>query len=640
MDSAVAQVVDGARALSDFIAKPRGRVSQTVLGTFDEVARTVEVSFASEEELVDRGSFFERLMHDKDSIRARRLENGLAVCVNHSTDDQVGVVDGWSLGTDRRSRAVCRFGASERAEDIFRDVRTGIRQLVSVLYIIHKARLADFEHEGKPVVLIDEWEPLEISFVPVPADPSVGVGRSIDTEDAGGGTAPAEQPKEGKKMDDNTTTATAPSVDMNKVTADAQRSAEQRVKEIVAIGQRHGMADFAMEHVGRGSSVDEFRMAVLEKLGNVTKVTGTPNIGMSERDVKQFSTARLVRALANPNARDLQTAAGFEFECSAEAKRLSGRSNENIVLPYDVLVAKRDLVVGTANAGGYLKGTDHMGDSFIDVLRNKMMCVQMGATEMMGLQGDVAIPALTAGGTGYWVDESTAPTESTQTLGQVPLAPKVCGTYTEISKKLLAQSSPSVDQLVENDLALAIALAVDKAVLHGGGTNEPTGLATLCTAPTAAQGGATGAATTYAKLVHLEAALAANNVDAATVAFMTNPKVRGLLRRIFPNTTGGDIPVYTDGADGFGRVLGYRVGVTNQVKSDLEKSTSGTVLSAIFFGDWSQVIVGMWGNGIELIVDPYSLSTKGWVRVTALALADSYIRNTGAIVTILDVSTT
>jgi HK97 family phage major capsid protein len=121
--------------------------------------------------------------------------------------------------------------------------------------------------------------------------------------------------------------------------------------------------------------------------------------------------------------------------------------------------------------------------------------------------------------------------------------------------------------------------------------------------------------------------VAGGNADVGSLAFLTNSKVRGKLRLTFPNTTGGDTALWSDGPDGYGRLLGYRAAVSNQVRSDLAKSSSGSVLSGIFYGNWRDAILFMWG-GVELIVDPYSLSKTGALRLVAFKSVDFKVRRT------------
>jgi hypothetical protein len=79
--------------------------------------------------------------------------------------------------------------------------------------------------------------------------------------------------------------------------------------------------------------------------------------------------------------------------------------------------------------------------------------------------------------------------------------------------------------------------------------------------------------------------------------------------------------------------------VSNQVSSTLTKGTAEDVCSAIFFGNWADLILGMWG-GLDIMVDPYTHSTSGTMRVVALQDVDFGVRHAQSFAAMLDALTT
>jgi HK97 family phage major capsid protein len=294
----------------------------------------------------------------------------------------------------------------------------------------------------------------------------------------------------------------------------------------------------------------------------------------------------------------------------------------------------RDLVVGTPTAGGNLVATDLMSQSFIELLRNKMIVRAAGATVLAGLVGDVAIPRQTGGATAYWVAESGAPTESQQTVDQVALTPKTVGAFTDISRKLLKQSSIDVEMFVRNDLATVLALAIDLAALHGSGaSNQPTGIASTSGIGSVV-GGTNGLAPAWSHIVDLESEVAIDNADVGALAYITNPKVRGVLKQT-EKASGTAQFVWERGSQ---PLNGYPAFVTNQVASNLDKGTSVGVCSAIFYGNWADLLIGMWG-GLDVLVDPYTGGTAGTVRVIELQDVDIAVRHAQSFAAMLDALT-
>ena len=146
-----------------------------------------------------------------------------------------------------------------------------------------------------------------------------------------------------------------------------------------------------------------------------------------------------------------------------------------VLVPYEV--QKRDMSTA-ANGGGYLVETVNDAASFIELLRNRTVVGELGATILSGLKGNITIPKQTAAGTAYWLsNETTSATESNQTIGQLAMSPKTVGAYTEYSRQLMLQSAPAIDMLIMNDLARVLAIAVDLAALEGNGSGAPVGIA-------------------------------------------------------------------------------------------------------------------------------------------------------------------
>ena len=296
---------------------------------------------------------------------------------------------------------------------------------------------------------------------------------------------------------------------------------------------------------------------------------------------------------------------------------------------------RRDLTAGTNNAGGYTVATDVLASSFIELLRNRMMVRAAGATMLADLQGNVAIPSQSAGATAYWVAENGAPTESQQTLGQVSLTPKTVGAYTDYSRRLLMQSSIDVEAFVRSDLATVLALAIDLAALHGtGASNQPTGIAATSGIGSVA-GGTNGLAPAWSHIVGLETEVAIDNADIGRLSYMTNAKVRGKLKQTAKVASTDSVMIWGDSDT---PLNGYPAFVTNQVSSTLDKGTSTGVCSAIFFGNWADLLIGMWG-GLDILVDPYTGSTAGTTRIVALQDVDVAVRHAQSFAAMLDALT-
>ncbi len=366
-------------------------------------------------------------------------------------------------------------------------------------------------------------------------------------------------------------------------------------------------------------------------------------IGMSEKDIQNYSLVRAIRAAAeastNPRAWEK---AGLELEASRAMAEKLGRQPQGFFVPWDIQIApnamrggglriRNDQMAGDPKYGGYLVGTELLSGSFIDILRNKMVTRQAGATVLTGLVGNVDIPKKTVGSTMYWIGEGTSPTKSQLEFGQIEGRPRTAAAYLQLTRRFLKQSSLDAEQMVRDDLATTIALGVDYAGLHGlGAANQPLGVQYL-TGIGSVVGGDNGAAPDWADIIDLETEVATDNADAGALAYITNTKVRGKLKKTEKASTTGQY-VWEKS-----EMNGYPAFATNQVRSDLVKGNS-SVCSAIFFANWADLVYLFWA-GLDVIIDPYTNSTSGDVLVTAMQDVDVIERRPQSFAAMLDALT-
>jgi HK97 family phage major capsid protein/HK97 family phage prohead protease len=570
-----------------------GKYQRAELTSFDEVEeRTFEFPFSSEYP-VARYFGNEILSHESKAADLSRLNDGAPLLFNHNPDRVIGVVErAYIDGNKRRGYARVRFSRNSFAQEILSDVKDGVLRNVSFGYSIDK-----MEERGSGDFVATAWSPYEISVVSVPADPGVGIGRSLE-DDTAASAAPTPDPIPSME---NTTP------DLAVVRAEAAEAERARISDITSLCTKHGMEDLGRQMVESGRSIDEARAAVLDKL-NIPQETVTmqaADIGLSEKESRSFSFLRAINYLSNPTDRSAREAAAFEIEASEAAAAKLGRQSRGITIPQDVL--RRDLNVGTASAGGNLVATDLDAGSFIDLLRNASALDQAGATVLTGLTGNVAIPRQSGAATAYWVAESGSPTESQQTVDQVSLVPRTVAAYTDFSRRLMIQSSIDVENMVRSDLASVIALKIDAAGLYGTGSNsEPLGLKNTTGIGTE---DFAAAAPTFAEVVALESDVATANALLGTPVYLMNAAMRGNLKTT-KKDAGSGIFIMENG-----EVNGYRGVLSNQVAS-----------GDLWFGNFADLIIGYF-SGLDLMVDPYTHSTSGTVRVVAMQDCDIAIRH-------------
>lgn len=346
-------------------------------------------------------------------------------------------------------------------------------------------------------------------------------------------------------------------------------------------------------------------------------------------DPMKYSLLRAVRCIADKKPVD-----GYEGEISQEIALRSGKSPQGFFLPYALRTApisgrEHRAFDTTAGAGAI---PTIIGPTMVDALRNRMVMSRLGMQVLTGLVGTFELPKLTGTSTAYWVTEGNSPTASAQTVGQVPFAAKTMGAMVDVTRRLLNQSSIDAEMIARNDILRVVAIEADRSALNGSNSGgQPKGLMQNSSITTVTVDGAAtdGDAVAWSDIVRMESTVAAGNADGQNMAYLTSPVGRGKLK-VTP-MAGSTFPTFCWQQDG--TMNGYRAEVSNQVPSNLTKG-AGTTLTALLFGDFSQAVMAFW-TGIDLMVDPYTLSSSGGVRLVALVDCDFNVRYTQAFAKIL-----
>jgi HK97 family phage major capsid protein len=564
------------------------QIRKADLGKPDLQARTVPVVLATDTP-VERHGYIEVL----DISKADLSRGDLPLIESHDQETlNIGVVRN-IRAEGGKLRGEATFGVSARASEVLADVQAGIITGVSIGY-----RLTD---EGQLLPLADGriatqfgFQPYEVSVVAIPADIRAGFNRTL--------------PKlsQGKIMEKNTTKDAA---------------------EIVALGQAHakrGGIDLALQFIRDGKGVEEFRDALLNQ-PKPRQETDVCTLYGQNRD-QPSQTYSLLRAVDASITGDWRQA-GYEREMSQEMSRAYGRKPRGIFVPFGEMTNTRVMSSGGATTGQTLIPNTHQG--FVEMLRNSARVLEAGATVMPGLVGNVDIPRQTAGATAEWLAEDAAVAPSDMSFNSVTLTAKSCGALLSWTRRMVHSAVPEMEGLARTDLAKQIALAMDYAALHGlGSSDQPTGIYAASGVNTVAMGGKP----TYAKLIDMAAELGKDNALQGNLAFMTTPAMAGILAQTLVASSAGSEMIW-GGSMVQGKLIGINAYSTAQVSSTL----AGGAEHGLVLGDFSQMIIGIWGGGVDILVDPYTDADRGRIRIVAhldldiaLRHPESFCKATGA----------
>lgn len=413
---------------------------------------------------------------------------------------------------------------------------------------------------------------------------------------------------------------------------DEAREAEVRrirnIQEIVNLYPHvNEIRDLGQKAMKEGVPLADFQGQVIPLLGKARALpydqTPVTELGLSTKEVKDFSVLRAVRALVQSQLEGTppNKIAPFEMECSREIADKLKRESRGFFIPFDVQSRSNWYHPGLAPAvpqvravpmdtteNVHLVGTSHLAASFIDVLRAAAVVLRAGGRTLTGLIGNVDIPAFLSSAAFSWIDEDDDSPDTEPTTGTLALSPKTISGSVPITRRLLKQSSPDIEMLVRNDLIEGAALGIDSGAINGtGAADDPTGI--LATTGVGTETIATAGQPTWANLVAFEGTVGASNA------------LRGALRYLitFPVMTHCKTTSKDTGSGRFlmegGEINGYIAEPTTQMPSN-----------GILFGNFNDVLVGFWGT-LDINVDVATKAKQGGIVLRAFQDVDVGVRH-------------
>ena len=597
------------------------------------------------------GAYYEILSHDPDDVDLSRAESGLPLLKNHMTGEQIGSVQGVKLDMQaEKTRGLLSFSSIRIAQDQKALVDEGHLKTSSVGYFITGMRLVKTDEADVPTYRVS-WAIAEESLTPVPADPTVGVGRSaeeailavrrvaadelveFEVAEHVRAESPADEggEEEMKDKDGREIVVTpTPTPDLAEITRDYGKEAA----EIAGLCAAHDRADKAEQFIRDQVEPGVVARMILDEIRTAGPAQpGAEALDVKERDVAQYSIRRAMGIVAGIEKRD-----GMEAEIHEELIVKGAKpTHGGMLIPWrlrgkDELSPASHRALGTTEptGGATLVGTQVMPD-MIDLLRNKTRVLELGAKLFQGLQGVVQFNKKTGAPTVSWMEENpaTPAAGSATSYGYVTMSGKtMIGTVT-IPRQLLTMASFDVEADVRSDLALGHATAFDLAAIHGSGTDkQPIGI--YSAADVQAQ-----AFTGIPDLPELTACvgkIADVNADFGALAWLTTPLMAALMSRT--PLIGDTYPKFIwDGKVSDGEMIGYKALASSQVSKTLEAAAK----HGIIFGNWNELALGVWGNDVELVVDPLTKATSGQIVITSFSMGDtallrpqSFVKGTGA----------
>jgi HK97 family phage major capsid protein len=591
-----------------------------------------EIAISSNAEVERRGWFGERwieiLSHAPGAVIMDRANRGLSFLEDHETLLLSGIVEGFRVDEDGKTRGVVRFSRNEQGQKIKRDMEDGIRPFISVGYDPKRARLVETREGDLEVWEVTLWEPMEASSVPLDADITVGVGRSAAGSDhirnrvviEGDGNVPRRNAMDPK---------TAPP-DQGTETPAAERTASPAIEpgtdfraqaaEISRMADAYGMASKAADWIARGLTPDQVSTEILKlrKTDFEAAPASETIIPVSQRDASRYSYSRAIMQAADGKGQF----SGLEGELHQEiVRRLpeSTKRHDGIFVPMR-LGPGGTRTMDTKTAG---KGVELVFDrpgEMIELLRDSTLLARMGARILTGLTAPIPFARQIGGLTVHWVPENPASdvSSSDEAYDIVTLFPHTMQGTTALSRQLLVLGTVDGEMMVRGDLAAAHGEAFDQAGMHGSGTNgEPMGLYSAPGVLSQAMGGVPD----FTKLVAMTTAVRNAKAQRGSLGWITTPGMAGKLMTVLVASAAGSEMIWT-GTHDSGRLIGYPA-----ASSSLASATLGSGSDhCLVHGNFGDIIMGTFG-AMEIVADPYSQKKKGLIEITSFQMADVLFRH-------------
>lgn len=542
-----------------------------------------------------------------EAVDLTRLNGGAAVLRNHDTDHTYGVVKRAFI-EDGRLYTRLRFRKNEpEAVAAFRDAVDGTLPNVSLGY--QPLEIEFRQENGVRIGEVTRWMPFEVSVaVGVPADATVGFYRSM--------TKTGESKMEVESKEPTSDELRAKIRELEEENAQLKKRSEEPPPEE---GKKEDPPPPEKKEETRSACNESELRAMAATFNRLDLLPGalqrnlTPEAFKSElqnnlyrgsikvMEKREYSIVRAIRSLV-----DESVDAAVERAESARLYREAGLKPSR----GSIMISTRAFD-GTANVGKALIGTDHRADMFIDKLRT-VMAVQ--PTFMDGLVGNVDIPLLSGSSTVNWVvGLNSDAAETKPATDSITLSPKKLTGYVDVGLDLLTQGTPDATNIVLNDLFEVMARKLENTILKGATVSTLTipGLAGTTGVKTVVIADVTKA--TWQDMLKFEAAVS-SYANMGNVQFILSGPDRAMFKGISKDTGSGRFICESNEIDG------YKAAISGELAS-----------GDIFFGDFSRILVGRWG-GLEVMIDPYSLSKSGGVRLVVRMICDIAVRQPEAFV--------
>ncbi len=574
----------------------------------DEENRAITFSCASDlpyeryDDENDR-AYKEILVISEEAVDLHRLNGGASLLWGHDTDDLIGVVDNAYI-VENKLFVKVRFSKNDKKADrIWKDILDGLIKNVSVGYAVE--HFIEKEVDNELVRYVDRWMPYEVSIVSVPADETVGI-RSMKKKT----TREAMKPEDPENMEtENKQEQECPQCPKgekgdcgieseNEALKAENEELKAKIKELEenAVDDEANNEENAPENAPETSQENPPENPPENPDAEEIKACGDA-MGVPKEEQEKAIKAGITAREFKQNYRN------FNINITTKKERNTMKFAEYLREGNfnDKFTVRTFAGFGgqTGEGGAPLIGTETQP---LVAALEKVIGVK-GFRTIAGLTSNISIPVQTTRNVAYQTAHlRDAATTSNPVFTNVMLTPVKISGNTRIGKELIAQANDDVEAFIIDSLTKEIGYKVEDYLL-GKVSSGATGSVTY-SALTAID---------WNDILAFEASIGGYALEEP--AYVMSPAARAALKGI---AKAGTFPVFLCEDN---MVNGYKVNVSGCVSNN-----------NIYFGDWSKLLLGIWGQGLEIMVNPYTYAKEGDVEIVASICVDAAVTQGDAFV--------
>jgi HK97 family phage major capsid protein len=370
-------------------------------------------------------------------------------------------------------------------------------------------------------------------------------------------------------------------------------------ESIAQLAARNGHTDHAVASIAAGETISQFRNRLM-----IAGAAQPLELGMSRREIGMYNIGRALSTAMDGSAP--LSNQSFEAEIHSQLVRQFDRkpAPHEILLPLDVIrhyasmnLKTRADIAATPSLGGFLVETENLG--FVGLSLPRSVLGLLGVQRLEGLIGNVNIPvAKTAGAQSDLPTETTQTTEVDQTFGQIAISPHTAAVYTEFSRLLMRQTSPSVQAFLVGQILAAFAARLEFLLLQGKGSGaQPAGIPNI-----AGVGSIIGTSLALSGVLGLQTAIS-DRLDASGAYLTTQATAALLAARQKANGTSSFL---------------WEGGIYSGVMGGCPAfTTSNMPAGKLLFGSWDYALLASWGT-LSIQTNPFANFQAGIIGMRIL----------------------